>query len=292
MVTIHGVARHVLNARFRRLDYPEPPDLLPAGDQFALVQEFLSEQDPAQWPAYGRMLRMRAFADEVRQFLSRAQEALLTPDGILERAEKAGLTGWNELARFYREYQDVIDGRNVVDFAALLQRAAQVATDGEPLFDHLLVDDYQDSHARRRGDRRRDCAPADLVVAGDADAHVFSFQGATDIPIRRFTERFGGAETIALETPHRADGGVTVEAWLAPHTSEEHAAIARELRRLHVDEGVPWSDLAVVVRRQGAHVGSFLRALDDAACRARSPRAAWRSRPSPPPSRTSSRSAG
>mgnify|MGYP003694444159 CR=1 FL=1 len=47
--------------------------------------------------------------------------------------------------RFYREYQDVIDGRNVVDFAALLQRAAQVSTDGEPLLDHLLVDDYQDT---------------------------------------------------------------------------------------------------------------------------------------------------
>src|SRR5207253_1225897 len=47
-------------------------------------------------------------------------------------------------------------------------------------------------------------------------------------------------------------------------TSEEHAAVARELRRLHVVEDVAWSDLAVVVRRQGAHVGNLLRALDDA----------------------------
>ena len=271
VVTIHGVARHVLNARFRRLDYPEPPDLLPAGDQFALVQELLSEQDPEQWPAYGHMLGMRAFADEVRQFLSRAQEALLTPDDILERAEKAGLGGWKELARFYREYQDVIDGRNVVDFAALLQRAAQVATDGEPLLDHLLVDDYQDSTLAAEA-IVAGLAPADLIVAGDADAHVFSFQGATDIPIRRFAERFGGAETIELETAHRAEGGVIVEAWIAPHTSEEHAAIARELRRLHVEEGVPWNELAVVVRRQGAHVGSLLRALDDAGVPARAPR--------------------
>jgi superfamily I DNA/RNA helicase len=263
VVTIHGVARHVLNARFRRLDYPEPPDLLPAGDQFGLVQELLSEQDPGQWPAYGHMLGMRAFADEVRQFLSRAQEALLTPDDILERAEKAGLGGWKELARFYREYQDVIDGRNVVDFAALLQRAAQVATDGEPLLDHLLVDDYQDSTFAAEA-IVAGLAPPDLVVAGDADAHVFSFQGATDVPIRRFAERFGGAEVIELATQHRAEGGVTVEAWVAPHTSEEHAAIARELRRLHVEEGVPWNELAVVVRRQGAHVGSLLRALDDA----------------------------
>jgi superfamily I DNA/RNA helicase len=57
---------------------------------------------------------------------------------------------------------------------------------------------------------------------------------------------------------------VTVEAWVAPHASEEHAAIARELRRLHVEHGVGWNDMAVVVRRQGANLGGLLRALDDA----------------------------
>ncbi len=263
VVTIHGLARHVVNARFRRLDYPEPPELLAAGDQFALVQDLLNDQDPAAWPAYGHMLGMRAFADEIRQFLSRAQEGLLTPEDIEARADKAGLTGWKELAHFYREYQDVIDGRNVVDFAALLQRAAQVSMDGEPLLDHLLVDDYQDSTFAAEA-IVAGLAPADLIVAGDPEAHVFSFQGATDVPIRRFVARFGGADVIELETPHRAETAVTVEAWTAPHTSEEHAAIARELRRLHVEEGVPWNELAVVVRRQGAHVGSLLRALDDA----------------------------
>ena len=292
VVTVHGLARHVLNARFRRLDYPEPPDLLPAGDQFALVQELLNDQDPAAWPAYGHMLGMRAFADEVRQFLSRAQEALLSPEDIEARAAKAGLTGWNELARFYREYQDVIDGRNVVDFAALLQRAAQVSIDGEPLLDHLLVDDYQDTTLAAEA-IVAGLAPPDLIVAGDPEAHVFSFQGATDIPIHRFAERFGGADVIELETPHRAGATITVEAWTAPHTSEEHAAIARELRRLHVEEGVPWNELAVVVRRQGvARRLAAAGARRCAACRARSPRAAWRSPPSRPRSRTCSRSGG
>jgi superfamily I DNA/RNA helicase len=112
------------------------------------------------------MLGMRAFADEVRQFLSRAQEALLSPEDIEARAEKAGLTGWNELARFYREYQDVIDGRNVVDFAALLQRAAQVSTDGEPLLDHLLVDDYQDTTLAAEA-IVAGLAPPDHIVAGE-----------------------------------------------------------------------------------------------------------------------------
>ena len=105
---------------------------------------------------------------------------------------------------------------------------------------------------------------ADLVVAGDPGAHVFSFQGTTNEPITAFVERTPGAITVELTTCHRAPVPPEIAAWVAPHTSEEHAAIARELRRRHVEDGVEWSDLAVVLRRQGAHLGGLLRSLDDA----------------------------
>src|SRR5207249_5684282 len=67
-----------------------------------------------------------------------------------------------------------------------------------------------------------------------------------------------------LTIHHRSPEPASVEAWLAHHTSEEHASIARELRRVHVEDGVPWREMAVVVRRHGSHVGGLLRALDDA----------------------------
>src|SRR5439155_18367812 len=53
--------------------------------------------------------------------------------------------------------------------------------------------------------------------------------------------------------------------WFAQHSSEEHAAVARELRRVHVEDRAPWGRLAVVVRRQGSELSGLLRALDDAA---------------------------
>ena len=77
-----------------------PPQLLSATEQFAKVQELLAAQDPERWPAYGPLLGMRGFADEVRQFLSRAQEALLSPERVVEAADRRGLTGWRELAGF------------------------------------------------------------------------------------------------------------------------------------------------------------------------------------------------
>lgn len=205
---------------------------------------------------------MRGFADEVRQFLSRAQEGLRTPEDIQASAEARGLTGWRELAAFYREYRQVMDDLNQVDFAMLLQRAAMAATGGPSLLDHVLVDDYQDATFATEA-ILRGLACRELVVAGDPEAHVFSFQGTTREPFLRFAD-IAGAQTVELDTPHRVQGQVVVSAWVAPHVSEEHTAIARELRRLHVEDDVAWADLAVVTRRQGAHVGGILRALDDA----------------------------
>jgi superfamily I DNA/RNA helicase/RecB family exonuclease len=262
VLTIHGLASAVVTERRADLGYDEPPTILSAPDQFAKVRELLADQDPEAWPAYGRMLGMRGFADEIRQFLFRAQESLLTPEQIEAAAAERDLTGWQELAAFLREYQAVIDGLNVVDFAAMVQRAAGVADKGEPLFDHVLVDDLQDSTLAAEALLLGLRAP-DLVAAGDPEAHVFSFQGTTDVPILRFTERFGAGH-VRLETAYRAREPVTLVAWCAPHVSEEHAAVARELRRIHVDEAVPWQDLAVIVRRQGSHLAGLLRALDDA----------------------------
>jgi superfamily I DNA/RNA helicase/RecB family exonuclease len=263
VVTMHGFAHRVLRERYTVLGYAEPPEVLSAADQFAKVQELLVGQDPAVWPAYGSLLGMRGFADEVRQFLLRAQEALRTPEEIESDALRRTLTGWGELARFYREYQQIMDDLNVVDFAMLLQRAAAAAPGGPPLLDHLIVDDFQDTTIAAEA-IVHGVGARGLVAAGDPEAHVFSFQGTTREPILRFTERAPGAETLSLSTCHRAPEPPVVTGWVAPHTSEEHGAIARELRRLHVEGGVPWSELAVVVRRQGAHLGGLLRALEDA----------------------------
>ena len=262
VVTIHGLAFHVVGERFERLGYDAPPTVLSASEQFARVRELLDGEDPESWPVLGPLLKLRGFADEVRQLVIRAQEALRSPDDIERRAAERGLPGWDELAAFLRHYLSVLDASSEVDFAGLVEQAAVAAGAGDPPFDHVMVDDYQDTtFAAER--LLAEIRPRTFVAAGDLDAHLFSFQGTTDEPFRRFAERNPGAATVPLETRHRPEPD-PVEAWRAGHVSEQHAAVARELRRLHVDDRVPWHELAVVVRRHGPHVEGLLRALDDA----------------------------
>ena len=263
VVTVHGLANRILHERHAVLGYDEPPRILSAAEQFARVRELLASEDPDEWPAYGRLLELRGFVDEVRQYLVRAQEEMRTPESIVEAADRRGLMGWHELARFLGAYQGVMDDLNLVDFGAVLHRAAIASSHGDALFDHVIVDDYQDTTLAAEA-ILEGLNPPDLVVAAHPDAHVFSFQGMSRVPLDRFTHRFPEVVEVTLGTRHRAPGPAAVRAWVAPHTSEEHAAAARELRRLHVEDGIDWPAMAVVVRRQGAHLGGLLRALDDA----------------------------
>ena len=262
VMTVHGLAYHVMSERFEALGYRRPPDVLAALDHLARVRDLLSGEDPSDWPAYGTMLSLQGFADEVRQFLIRAQEALLAPEALLAKARGAGLSGFVEVARFYGRYLDVLHGQNQVDFAGLVNQAAEAVGHGEHPFDHLVVDDYQDATF---AEERLVIGGAghSLTVAGDPGSHIFSFKGTTDEPILRFGHLLPLAAHVELATVHRSAGPPRYEAWAGSHASEEFAAAARELRRIHVEERVRWSDLAVVVRRDDQRVGGLLRALDD-----------------------------
>jgi superfamily I DNA/RNA helicase/RecB family exonuclease len=261
VLTVHGLAHRVIARRFEALDYDHPPDVLTALDQFAKVRELLGGERREDWPTYGAMLHLRGFADQVRQFLLRAQESLLQPEEILAKAVGPGMAGWRELAAFYSRYLQVLGDEGVVDFAGLINQAAAVAGAGDRLFDHLLVDDYQEATLAEEALIVR-LGPQTLAVAGDPGSHIFSFQGTTDMPLKRFVDHDPTTVRVDLDTPHRSRRPVH-EAWFLPHTSEEYSSVARELRRAHVEDGIEWREMAVVVRRSGSHVGGLLRALDD-----------------------------
>ena len=93
--TVHGLANQVVVTRFGSLGYAQPPDVLTAADQFSKVQELLAGEDHADWPSFASMLSLRGFADEVRQFVLRAQEALLSPEDILSAIERGAPGAYN-----------------------------------------------------------------------------------------------------------------------------------------------------------------------------------------------------
>lgn len=147
----------------------------------------------------------------------------------------------------------------------------------------LLVDDAQHLDPQAATLVRVLAAGSDLtVLAGDPNQAVFGFRGAdadllsADSPAVTLTRSHRCAPAIARAISGMAaglpgtgwrvldgrdgddEGSVTVTVAASPHA--EAAVIADTLRRAHLVDGVPWSQLAVIVRSVSA-AAALTRAL-------------------------------
>ncbi|MEI4278177.1 ATP-dependent DNA helicase [Klenkia terrae] len=162
----------------------------------------------------------------------------------------------------------------------------------------LFVDEYQDTdpaqvellHLLSGGGR-------DLVVVGDPDQAIYAFRGSEPRGLVEFPQRFAHrdgrpAARVSLGVCRRsgiellrisrrvAEGlpgpwehrRLTADPATAPGSAEVHvfdtpaveaAHVADTLRRAHLLDGVPWSEMAVVVRGSAA-LGPVRRALSQA----------------------------
>ncbi|MET8899478.1 ATP-dependent DNA helicase [Streptomyces sp. NPDC004538] len=195
----------------------------------------------------------------------------------------------------------VLDYAELVHRAVLLARRPEVAAQLAGQYDAVYVDEYQDTdpaqvrllHALAGGGRT-------LVAFGDPDQSIYAFRGADvngilDFPgafpradgrpapveVLRTSRRSGaallaGTRLLTQRMPltrlpaakvraHREltpvrDGG-RVEAYTYPTSGTELDNIADILRRAHLEDGVPWGDMAVLVRAGSRTIPTMRRAL-------------------------------
>ncbi|ANS67792.1 ATP-dependent DNA helicase [Streptomyces lincolnensis] len=199
------------------------------------------------------------------------------------------------------DLQGVLDYAELVHRAVLLAHRPEVAARLAEQYDVVFVDEYQDTdpaqvrllHALAGGGRT-------LVAFGDPDQSIYAFRGADvngilefprDFPradgrpapveVLRTSRRSGAALLTATRLltqrmpltrlpadkvrAHRElapvrDGG-RVEVYTYPTPGTELDNIADILRRAHLEDGVPWGDMAVLVRAGSRTIPTVRRAL-------------------------------
>ncbi|MEU5494957.1 ATP-dependent helicase [Streptomyces griseofuscus] len=199
------------------------------------------------------------------------------------------------------DLQGVIDYAELVHRAVLLARRPEVAADLAARYDAVYVDEYQDTdpaqvrllHALAGGGRT-------LVALGDPDQSIYTFRGADVNGILGFPEAFprrdgGPAPVQVLRTNRRSgarllaatrlitqrmplprlpadkvrahrepaaarDGG-RAEVYTYPTPGTELDNIADILRRAHLEDGLPWREMAVLVRAGARSLPTLRRAL-------------------------------
>ena len=119
------------------------------------------------------------------------------------------------LSAIFSAYTERKRAQHLLDFEDLLLhwRAAVLDRDVGPVlaasFDHILVDEYQDTSVVQadilRALRSRD---ARLTVVGDDAQAIYSFRAATVRNILDFPTHFPGATTVTLEQNYRSTGPI------------------------------------------------------------------------------------
>jgi superfamily I DNA/RNA helicase/RecB family exonuclease len=204
-------------------------------------------------------------------------------------------------ARFDLAPVPAYDYAEIVRIAASLLTRQAVRQREQDAYDAVFVDEYQDCDPAQEallralaGDGR------DLVAVGDPDQSVYAFRGADLRVLTRFPDKFRGvdgapAPVTALRTGRRsgpvllaasrrvarrlpaAPGADTaahrrlapvpggpagqVRICVADTQAQEAAVVADTLRRAHLADGVPWGQMAVLVRSAQRQVPALRRAL-------------------------------
>ncbi len=197
--TFHGLAHRLLRRHWAEAKLPQNFQIIDSDDQLRLIKRLLKslELDDSRW-----------VPREIQYFINAQKDEGLRPQHL----DDEGDTNRRQFISLYRGYQEVCDRGGLVDFAELLLRAHELWRDNPPLlahyqrrFQHLLVDEFQDTNAIQYAWLRLLAGKQGVPFAvGDDDQSIYRWRGARVEHIYRFQKDFPGASIVKLEQNYRS----------------------------------------------------------------------------------------
>ncbi len=198
--TFHSLCVRILRRNAQHLGYPPAFAIYDRGDQESVARAVLREIRASE-----TALR----PGDLINWISRWKTACVHPD----QAARTAHTDKEHLAAVaYRRYQRALKAAGAFDFDDLLLATEQLFQQFPELcraeaerFDHLLIDEYQDTNASQyRIVKALAKEHRNLCVVGDDDQSIYGWRGAEVAHILRFAEDWPDAKIVRLETNYRS----------------------------------------------------------------------------------------
>ncbi|MHB8421337.1 MAG: ATP-dependent helicase [Leptospirales bacterium] len=197
--TFHSVAARMLRQYAERIGLPREFTIVDGGDQRQMIRDLVEVSD------------LSGKDHDPKGVLSRISHWKTT--GVSpEEAQRTSFGPFRSQAVLYQEYQARLESQKALDFDDLLVKLTELLKSQEDVrsfyqdqFEHILVDEYQDTNAAQETllrllSRNR----TNVTVVGDDDQSIYRFRGANVGHILSFTTEYPLARRIVLSMNYRS----------------------------------------------------------------------------------------
>ena len=197
--TFHGLAHRLLRIHWREAGLAEGFQIMDSQDQIRMIRRLLKTMglDENEWVPKEIQWFINAQKDEGRRS---------------KQVKDDKKSGHKQLIKIYDRYEKACLEGSVVDFGELLLRALELLREQEDLllmyrnrFQHLLVDEFQDTNAiQYRWLKLLAGQTGTPFVVGDDDQSIYRWRGARVENLQKFQKDFPQAEVVRLEQNYRS----------------------------------------------------------------------------------------
>ena len=198
--TFHAACVRILRANGDRLGYPSSFSIYDQADAQRLTGYVIRDLalDPKRFTPRG-----------AHGAISNWKNELVDPDAAKARAANPFDRKYAEI---YADYQARLHKAGAMDFddlltntVELLRRCPDVLDAYQQRFEHILVDEYQDTNtAQNEIVLLLGAAHHNVCVVGDTDQSIYKFRGADFRNILQFEDAFPDVTTIVLDQNYRS----------------------------------------------------------------------------------------
>ncbi|MEK6221860.1 MAG: UvrD-helicase domain-containing protein [Chloroflexota bacterium] len=196
--TFHAICARILRREAEHLPFDNNFVIFDDDDQRSVVKLAIKQLDLDE-----KRYRPRSFHSSI----SRAKNELILPDDFPINTYRDEV-----LQRVYQRYQDMLIQSNAVDFddlllwvARLLEKNKDVREKYARRFEHVLVDEFQDTNqAQYNLVKHLASFHKNVFVVGDTDQSIYRWRGADYRNITRFEQDYPDAQVILLEQNYRS----------------------------------------------------------------------------------------
>ena len=202
-MTFHSACCRILRRDIERMGYDRSFTIYDTADSERIMKDIIKDMglDDKTFPA-----------KYVLGAISKEKDKMVSPQEMLDRAERTGDFRALHIARAYVKYQTKLKDNNALDFDDIIYVTVKLLLENEDIkqyyqrkFRYVLVDEYQDTnHLQYLLTSLLAGGYENICVVGDDDQSIYRFRGATIENILSFEKQYRGSRLIRLEQNYRS----------------------------------------------------------------------------------------